>query len=184
MNRKNIITLPDKVLRETASIVTEINNDITKLAQDMTDATLDWEDHREHEVGVALAANQVGIAKRLIVIRDDYADKENRAFRVYVNPEIVKTDGEPINKHEGCLSIKDIYGLVPRYPRVKIKAQTLDGKTVRFSVKGFLARIFQHEIDHLNGKLFIDHVGDKQFFKIAKDGELTPITQRQIKHIK
>lgn len=183
MNRDDIVTLPAKVLRQKAKEVKTVDESIQTLTQSMSAATLDWEDHRQHEIGVALAANQIGNLNRVIVVRNDYKNKDDRGFKVYINPEIIKTEGEPVARHEGCLSVKDIYGLVPRYPRVKIRALNLEGKPVRFAARGFLARIFQHEIDHLNGQLFIDQVTDKQFFKLDARGELIPLTTKEIKNL-
>jgi peptide deformylase len=180
MNRKDIVTLPATVLRKKAKLITKTDHSIRNLAEDMVSATLDWEDHRKYEVGVALAANQVGKLHRVIVVRNDYKNKEDRGFKVFINPEIIKAKGEPIERHEGCLSVKDVYGLVPRYPRIKVHAQTLQGKTVRFIAKGFLARIFQHEIDHLDGKLFIDRVKNNQFFELDAKGELVPLNKKLV----
>lgn len=147
----------------------------------MQSATLDWEDHRPHELGVALAAVQIDKLYRIIVIRNDFDNKEDRTFFTLINPEIIKAEGKPIFDHEGCLSVQDIYGLVPRYPKVRVRAQTLDGKEVRFKVDGFLARVLQHEIDHTNGIVFIDHIKDSDaFFKLNKAGELEKVPHETI----
>src|SRR5207245_520839 len=112
-----------------------------ELAQHMIGATLDWEAGREHEFGAALAAVQIAQAYRVVVIRDDFDDKANKTFGVFINPEIVKAEGEPVEELEGCLSVKDIYGAVKRYPKVKVKALNLEGKPVRVTATGFLARV-------------------------------------------
>ena len=143
----------------------------------MVSATLDWEDSRQHEVGVALAAIQIDEPLRVVIIRNDFDNKKDREFQVFINPEITKYEGEIVEDHEGCLSIKDIYGKVPRYSHVRIKALDQDGKSVRIKAEGFLARVFQHEIDHTNGVVFIDHIKDKSdaFFKLDSDGQLQPL---------
>jgi peptide deformylase len=140
----------------------------------MEAATIDWEESREHEVGVALAAVQINKLYRIVVVRNDYNDKSNHEFTTLINPEIVKYEGAQIEDYEGCLSVKNIYGKVPRYEKVRIKALDLDGKAFRLTAEGFLARIMQHEIDHTNGIVFIDHIkDDKQaFFRLSTSGEI------------
>ena len=137
-------------------------------------ATLDWEDSRNHELGVALAAVQIDVLKRVVIIREDFEDKKNRNFVVFINPEITKLEGDIVEDYEGCLSIKDIYGKVPRYNKVRVKAIDENGHEFRVKAEGFLARIFQHEVDHTNGTVFIDHIKDDPdaFFKLAEDGQL------------
>ena len=140
----------------------------------MESATLDWEASREHEVGVALAAVQLGIMYRIIVIRNDFNNKEDHSFSVFINPTVTKFTGDIEEDFEGCLSIRDVYGKVPRYTKVRIKALDEDGKEIRITAEGFLARIFQHEIDHTNGIAFIDHIRDKHhaFYKLKPNGHL------------
>ncbi|MBI5357882.1 peptide deformylase, partial [Candidatus Saccharibacteria bacterium] len=147
MNKDNIITLPNENLRKRSRRILVITDGVKKLAQDMQDATLSWEDSRQHEVGVALAAVQVDKLQRLVVIRNSFEDKTDRSFQILINPEITKLSGEIIEDFEGCLSVKGIYGKVPRYEKVKVKALDLDGREVRVTAEGFLARVLQHEID-------------------------------------
>lgn len=176
MTKADIITLPDPRLRQRSKRIGHIDADIRQLAQNMMAATLDWEASREHEHGVALAAVQVGQLYRLIVVRHDFENKANREFGVFINPEIVKYEGEPEEDLEGCLSVKDIYGSVARYPKVKIKALNLDGQPVRLTVEGFLARVFQHEIDHTNGLVFVDRVHNAaKLYTLEADGSFTPL---------
>lgn len=94
-----------------------------------------------------------------------------------INPEVVKYEGEIVADYEGCLSVQHIYGKVPRHTKVRIKAMDLDGNEVRFKAEGFLARVLQHEIDHCNGKVFIDHIKDKTdaFYTLDEKGELQPL---------
>jgi peptide deformylase len=92
-----------------------------------------------------------------------------------------------VEDFEGCLSIKNIYGRVPRYDKVKVKALDLSGKELRLSAEGFLARVLQHEIDHTKGTVFIDHIKDKveAFFELKDDGSLEPLDyEKQIKNNK
>lgn len=185
--KENIIALPEPHLRQKSKKIGVITDEIKKLAADMKTATLDWEDSRKHEVGVALAAVQTGNMLRVVIIRADFDDKTNREFKVYINPEITKYEGEMAKDYEGCLSINQVYGKVPRYKQVRVKALNLEGKVVRLKAKDFLARIFQHEIDHTNGVVFIDHIKDKPkaFFKLDEKGEITPLDyEKDIKNNK
>lgn len=177
MTKDDIITLPHASLRRRSTRVGFVSDEIKKLVIDMENATLDWEDSREHEVGVALAAVQVNSLSRIIVLRNNFEDKNDRTFQVFINPEITKYEGEIIEDYEGCLSIKDVYGSVPRYTKVRVKAMGLNGREVRVTAEGFLARIFQHEIDHTNGVVFIDHIKDnpKAFFRLKENGNLEPL---------
>ena len=177
MDRNSIITLPHANLRVKSKKVTEITEEVLQLIADMKAATLDWEDHRDHEVGVALAAVQVNKLHRVVVVRHDFDDKQNREFAVFINPVIAKYYGRVEDDYEGCLSIKDIYGKVPRYSKVKIDAMNEEGQMFRINAEGFLARVFQHEIDHTNGIVYIDHIKDdpKAFYNLGKDGKLEPL---------
>lgn len=176
-----LITLPNENLRERSKRIGFIDDTVKSLVTDMEKATLDWEDTREHEVGVALAAVQIDVHKRVVIVRNNFDNKKDRTFQVYINPEIVKYDGELIEDFEGCLSVKDVYGKVPRYNRVKVKAKNLQGKDVRITAEGFLARVFQHEIDHTNGMLFVDRIKDKPeaFYKLDADGKIKDLTNEE-----
>lgn len=183
MHHSKIITLPDETLRKRSKRVGIIDDSVKKIAQDMIEATLSWEDSRKHEVGVALAAVQVNKLKRIIIIRNNFDDKSDRTFQVFINPEIVKLEGGIVEDFEGCLSIKDIYGRVPRYNKVRVKALDLDGREVRVKAEGFLARIFQHEIDHTKGVVFVDHIQDnpEAFFTLKPDGSLEKLDYEKVK---
>jgi peptide deformylase len=172
--KQALITLPNPHLRETSQKVGFINEQVHELITQMEAVTLDWEATREHEVGVALAAIQIDVPMRVVVVRNDFDNKSDTTFRTFINPVITKYEGEILEDFEGCLSVKDIYGKVPRYSKVRIKALDENGKEVRFSAEGFLARVFQHEIDHTNGKLFLDHIKDvpNAFFTLDQSGNL------------
>jgi peptide deformylase len=138
---------------------------------------LDWEDSRPHEISAALAAIQINEPKKVIIIRDEFEDKEIRDFTALINPKIIKFDGNITTDYEGCLSVPGVYGLVPRYNKIKVQATDINGKEVRFKADGFLSRIIQHEVDHTNGIVFIDHIRDKKeaFFELDEKGELQPL---------
>jgi peptide deformylase len=171
MTKNDIITLPNPVLRQKSKRVGFVDAEVEQLAQAMVEATLDWEDSRQHETGAALAAVQLGKLLRVVVIRNDFEDKGQREFTVFINPEITKVEGEPIEDLEGCLSVESLYGTVARYPKVKVKAKDLEGREIRVTATGFLARVFQHEIDHTNGIVFVDRITDhKKLMRLQPDG--------------
>lgn len=177
MKKEDIITLPNPHLRAKSSRIHVITDDVIKLVDNMVAASLDWEDSRPHEISAALAAVQVDHLERVVIIRSDFDDKAARDFTALINPEIVKYEGELISDYEGCLSVSKVYGKVPRYSRVRVKALDLQGNEVRFKADGFLARVIQHEIDHTNGIVFIDHIRDKTdaFYTLDDKGELRPL---------
>jgi peptide deformylase len=172
--KQQIISLPNSHLRQKSKKVAVIDEQLKKIIEDMKSATLDWEAVREHEVGVALAAIQIDKPYRIVIIRNNFDDKSDQSFSVFINPEVMKLEGEIEDDFEGCLSVKDIYGKVPRHTKVRIRAKDESGRTVRVKAEGFLARVFQHEVDHTNGKVFVDYIKDKPeaFYKLTADGKL------------
>ena len=114
--------------------------------------------------GVGLAGNQVGILKRVIVVDD------GEGLLQLINPVILEKEGTQIDK-EGCLSLPDIYGDVERADKIKVKAQNPQGKYIEFEAEGYLARIIQHEVDHLEGKLFSDIATNLYEDKLEPDKE-------------
>jgi peptide deformylase len=114
---------------------------------------------------------------RVIVVRSNFDDKKDTTFQAFINPVITKYEGEITTDFEGCLSVKDLYGKVPRHDKIRVKALGIDGKEIRLTAEGFLARVFQHEIDHTNGKLFIDHIKDdpESFYMLSNEGNLEQI---------
>ena len=182
MIQKHIISLPNPSLQRPSQRIAVIDDEIKQLAERMMEITLDWEDHRPHEFGVAMAAIQIGRPQRLIVVRNSFDNKGDRSFQVLVNPQISKREGEPVLDTEGCLSVPDIYGEVPRYPKVRLKALDLEGRPLQLRASGFLARVLQHEVDHLSGKLFIDRVKDDKYLKLNREGELVPLKADEIRN--
>lgn len=177
MKKEAIITLPNQHLRHKSHRVHIVTDDTRQLINDMTSASIDWEDSRPHEISAALAAVQVDRLEKVVIVRADFDNKANREFIALINPEIVKTEGELVSDYEGCLSVKDVYGKVPRYSKIRVKALDAVGKEVRFKAEGFLARVIQHEIDHTNGTLFIDHIKNQAdaFYRLNEKGELNPL---------
>lgn len=174
MTKDDIIALPNPHLRQKSQRVGVITAEIKQIVSDMEAATTDWDQSRQHEVGVALAAVQIDKLYKIVVVRNNFDNKDDHSFTVFINPEIVKLEGEVKEDFEGCLSVPNIYGKLPRYTKVRVKAQALNGKEFRVTAEGFLARIFQHEIDHCNGLVFIDRIKDKPeaFFSLDEAGKL------------
>ena len=140
-----LVILPDPLLRARAKKVRKIDVSITKLAEDMVETM------RFHN-GIGLAANQVGVLKRVVVIEVPDDD-----IRVLVNPEIIKKHGER-EVEEGCLSVPGYRGLVTRSIWVKARSLSIQGAEVRVKAEGLLAQALEHEIDHLNGIVYVDHL--------------------------
>ncbi|MCA1899155.1 MAG: peptide deformylase [Chloroflexi bacterium] len=166
MALRQIITLPDPVLRRKAKPVTNFGKDLQVLIDDMIETM-------RAAPGVGLAAPQVGVSERLAVIEYAEEDEENeesaaegaevapkppkpKRLYVVINPEIIKASEEKVMGVEGCLSIPGLVGEVERHEAIQVKALNRHGKPVKLKAAGWLARIFQHEIDHLNGVVFTD----------------------------
>ena len=157
-----VLRYGDPSLRRTAEPVGDVTPEIRRIIADMTETMYD-------EVGIGLAAPQVGISLRLIVI----SDEEGRGVQALLNPAIVERGGE-VTGEEGCLSIPGVFAPVTRAAWVKVEARSVDGKPLTLNARGLRARVLQHEIDHLDGVLFIDRVDpmlrDRIKRKIKKDG--------------
>ena len=180
---RKIVTIPNKILRSKSKKIGYVDDSIKNLAQDMIETTIDW-DH-DSEFGAALAAIQIGEPLKLTVVRNDFDDPKNKEFTTLVNPEIVKSSEEQVSDIEGCLSVPGIYGRVKRARKIKLKAQDINGNPIRLTVEGFPARVIQHEIDHMNGKIFLDHINDtSQLFNIDKNGSLMPVSQSKKDELK
>jgi peptide deformylase len=172
--KKPIITLPNTNLRQRSRRVSVITDEVRKIIEDMKAVTLDWEASRPHELGVALAAIQINQPLRIVIVRNNLQDKKDKTFTVLINPKITKLEGKIEEDYEGCLSVANIYGKVPRYSKVRLSAINEEGQPIRLRAEGFLARILQHEVDHTLGKMFVDYIKDKPdaFYRLTKDGKL------------
>jgi peptide deformylase len=168
MTIRPLIILPDPVLREVSKPVERVDEDVRKFAGDLLETMYD-------APGIGLAGIQVGEPLRMLVI-DLAKEGEPKAPQVFINPEIVSRGDERSVYEEGCLSIPDYYAEVERPARVRVKYVDLDGKEREVEAEGLLATCLQHEIDHLNGVLFIDHISKlkrdmvvRKFRKLARD---------------
>jgi peptide deformylase len=162
-----VITEGDPRLRQKAIKIRRVDDELRHLIRDMHDTM-------QAEKGVGLAGNQVGVLRRVIVIGiPEGLEQEGDPAVTYslVNPEIVRSSGHQVGV-EACLSIPEWYGDVARAMNVTVKARDENDKEVRIKATGYLARILQHEIDHLDGVLFIDRVEDRSTLRHVSDAEL------------
>jgi peptide deformylase len=159
-----IISQPNPLLSEKSKKITRIDDSIKKLAQDMADTLVGYGD--EHESGVAIAAVQVGVPIRMTVI------KEEDGYFALLNPEVVKGSKEYEEDMEGCMSVPKKYGRVKRFKKVKVRGIDLEGRKVEIKAEGLLARILQHEIDHMDGKVFTCHVENNEVYTLNHEGKL------------
>jgi len=156
---KKVRRIGDPVLRETSSLVGQVDKGVLDLVKDMLDTL-------QEEGGVGLAAPQIGITRRVVIVR--FEDK----VETYINPEIEILEKKKVESDEGCLSIYSIQGFqVGRSPRIKVRAMDLKGRDVEFIAEDMLARILQHEVDHLNGILFIDRLDARSRLELLKKVE-------------
>jgi peptide deformylase len=164
---RNVIKLPHPTLRRKAKKIEQFDSDLRKLIDDMIETMRD-------EPGVGLAAPQINISQRLIVVEypedDSIHDAEPKVF-VVANPVLVQVSETKENGIEGCLSVPNLYGEVERSKSVTVRGQNQHGKKITINADGWLARIFQHEIDHLNGILFVDRAAQLYRPEEVPDGE-------------
>jgi peptide deformylase len=153
----NILHFPDPRLRNKAVPVEKVDDDIRQLAHDMLETMYE-------APGIGLAATQVNVQKRVIVID---ISEDNSEPLILVNPELLETEGER-EFQEGCLSVPEAYEVVTRADTIKFKALDLDGNPFEMDAEGLLATCVQHEIDHLDGKLFVDYLSNLKRDRIRK----------------
>ncbi|MBA4376079.1 MAG: peptide deformylase [Anaerolinea sp.] len=146
-----IVTIPDPILRRKAHKVIDFGEEFQKLVTDMIDTMCD-------APGVGLAAPQVAVSLRLVVVEygEDEDEDAPKKLHVLANPEIVEKSEEMVMGIEGCLSVPDLVGEVERYEKIVVKALNRQGKPIKIKAEGWLARIFQHEIDHVEGIVYTD----------------------------
>jgi peptide deformylase len=155
MAPRKIVTLPEAVLRRKARAVTKFDKGLQTVIDDMIETM-------RQAPGVGLAAPQIGLPERIIVVEyfehEEDEEKENAPKKVWVvlNPEIIKPSEETLMGIEGCLSVPGLVGEVERHAAIQVKGLNRHGKPLKVKAEGWLARIFQHEIDHLNGVIFTD----------------------------
>ncbi len=159
-----ILTFPNPLLSQKSKKIKRIDDSIKKLAINMAETMRGY--GNEHESGVALAAIQVGVPVRMTVLKD------GDEYLTIINPEIIKRSKEELLDTEGCMSVPKKYGQVKRAKKIKVRGLNLDGQKIEIKAEGFLARVLQHEIDHMNGNLFLNHVPDNELYTLNSDGRL------------
>lgn len=166
MSILKVLTYPDPLLKNPARPVGKIDDALQQVIEDMAETMY-------QAPGVGLAATQTGIA-RCVIVFDPEADPESRNFQVLLNPKIIEAEGRAISENEGCLSVPDFRCDVPRYERVVVEGLDRFGNPQKFEATGMLSTILQHEIDHLNGILFIDRISalKRQMYKRRRQKEL------------
>lgn len=166
MSVLDILTYPDPFLKHPARPVEEIDERIQQIIEDMAETMY-------QAPGVGLAATQAGIDQSIIVF-DPEADSSSRNFQVLINPGITDARGKVISENEGCLSVPDFRSDVPRFDHVVVQGLDRHGNALEIDTDGFLSTILQHEIDHLNGILFIDRISalKRQIYKRKRLKEL------------
>jgi peptide deformylase len=157
MALRQILHFPDPRLRKKATAITKVTDDIRQLADDMLETMYD-------APGIGLAATQINVQKRLIVI--DISQDMTEPY-IFINPEIAQKQGEREHE-EGCLSVPDSYEVVTRADTVRVTALDRNGKPFELDADGLLATCIQHEIDHLDGKLFVDYLSNLKRQRIKK----------------
>jgi peptide deformylase len=157
---REIITLPDKRLRLVSEPVKRIDAGIRKLVEDLFETMYD-------APGIGLAAIQIGVPKRVVTMDLSKKDEQHQPL-VFLNPEVTWTSAEKTTYEEGCLSIPEYYEEVERPAQVKVKYLGLDGSEHEIEASGLLATCLQHEIDHINGVLFIDYISKLKRDRIIK----------------
>jgi len=150
MSIKRIYQYPEKVLREETKKVAAFDNSLKQLIEDMAETMYD-------APGIGLAAPQIGESVKLIVVDTTRDPEENKQYMALVNPEIIDKEGKQLDE-EGCLSVPELTAKVERYKKVTIAYQDADGEPHELTTEDRFAVVLQHEIDHLNGILFIDHL--------------------------
>lgn len=160
-----IITTPNPLLAQKSKKISRVDDSIRKLAADMAETMESYGD--KHESGVAVAAIQVGVPLRMTVVKND-----EEGYTALINPEIVKHSNDELEETEGCMSVPKKYGSVKRYKKIKVRGLNLDGKKIEIKAEGFKARVLQHEIDHMDGKLFLHKVAPQDLYTLTEDGKL------------
>ncbi|MCL2085388.1 peptide deformylase [Candidatus Saccharibacteria bacterium] len=184
--KDQIRVVPDPVLRQKAEKVGEITDEVRQIIEEMRKASLDWERDHPHEMSAAMAAPQLGYSKQIVIVRENNDDKDDASFVALINPTVIRTSSKTKRDYEGCLSVPDIYGMIERPEKATIEATMENGDEVRIKATDGTARVLLHEIDHMNGVLFIDHIrGQKKaFYRLDDDGKLQQLDYSEVENNK
>ncbi len=153
---KKVILDPHPTLHQKCQTVDPTSKEVKELLTTMRATLKEWEEGEKRYVSVGLAAPQINEPYQVILVRKDFNDYSKSDFYALINPEITKYEGSPFYEDESCMSVHGIHAKVPRYPKIKIKALDEDGNEVKFTARDYEAKVLQHEVDHINGLLFLD----------------------------
>lgn len=182
---KKVILDPHPSLHKKSKVADPRSKEIKDLITTMRATLKEWEEGEDRYVSVGLAAVQIDELQRVVLVRSDFHNYDKADFYALINPEIVKYEGSPIQDDESCMSVHGIHAKVPRYPKVKVKALNEDGQEIKFTARGYEAKVIQHEVDHVNGLLFLDRAlteAQGGYFREMdpKTGKMLTLTQAEV----
>lgn len=182
---KKVILDPHPSLHKESKIADPKSQEIKDLIATMRATLKEWEEGEDRYVSVGLAAVQINELQRVVLVRSDFHDYDKSDFYALINPEITKYEGAPVQEDESCMSVHGVHAKVPRYPKVKVKALNEDGEEIKFTARGYEAKVIQHEVDHVNGLLFLDRAlteAQGGYFKEMdpKSGKMLTLTQSEV----
>jgi peptide deformylase len=182
---KKVILDPHPSLHKESKTADPKSKAIIDLIATMRATLKEWEEGEDRYVSVGLAAVQIDELQRVVLIRSDFHDYDKSDFYALINPEITKYEGSPIQEDESCMSVHGIHAKVPRYPKIKVRALNEDGEEIKFTARGYEAKVIQHEVDHVNGLLFLDRAlteAQGGYFKEMdpKTGKMLTLTQAEV----
>lgn len=153
---KKVILDPHPTLHKKCKELDPTSKEAKELIETMRQTIKSWEEDETRYVSVGLAAPQINEPYQVVLIRTDFNDYSKSEFYPLINPQITKYEGAPIYDDESCMSVHGVHAKVPRYPKIRVSALGEDGKELKFTARGYEAKVIQHEVDHINGLLFLD----------------------------
>ncbi|HRV75932.1 MAG: peptide deformylase [Candidatus Nomurabacteria bacterium] len=182
---KKVILDPHPTLHQKCKVADPNSQEIKDLLKTMRATLKEWEEGEDRYVSVGLAAPQIDEPWQVVLVRSDFNDYKKQDFYALINPEITKYEGAPIQDDESCMSVHGVHVKVPRYPKIKVKALDEDGNEVKFTARGYEAKVIQHEVDHINGLIIMDRAlteAQGGYFKEMdpNTGNMINLTQQEV----
>lgn len=182
---KKVILDPHPSLHKKSKLADPKSKEIKDLIATMRATLKEWEEGEDRYVSVGLAAVQIDELHSVVLIRSDFNNYDKRDFYALINPEITKYEGSPIQDDESCMSVHGVHVKIPRYPKIKVRALDEDGNEIKFTARGYEAKVIQHEVDHVNGLLIMDRAlteAQGGYFREMdpKTGHMINITQAEV----
>lgn len=159
---KKVILDPHPTLHQKCKEADPKSQVIKDLLKTMRATLKEWEEGETRYVSVGLAAPQIDEPWQVVLVRSDFNNYDKKDFYALINPQITKYEGAPIQDDESCMSVHGVHAKVPRYPKIKVKALDEEGNEISFTARGYEAKVIQHEVDHINGLLFLDRALTEQ----------------------